>query len=200
MCHRRDRQDGRQGGGVVCYVRENQPFSLVKPADDDDVESLWLLYRQPRMPRSLSHILVGVVYHSPSAKSYTRQPILLTFDNVDAVVRQHPNVGTMIVGDFNRMKDKQMYDLSLKQIVKAAIRKSATLDKIYTNIGEWHNEPTILPNIANSDHRAVILLPIEGVIHTAGHRTTVTVRATTEIEKFCWLAVLLRSTGRNSTT
>ena len=123
----------------------------------------------------MSHILVGVVYHPPSAKSYTTTTNIV--DNVDAVVRQHPNVGTLLVGDFNKMNDKQMYDLSLKQIVKAATRKSATLDKIYSNIGEWYNEPKILPNIANSDHCAVILLPVEGGIQTAGHCTTVTVRS-----------------------
>ena len=186
MCHRRDRQDGRQGGGVVCYVREDQPFILIKPAEDDDVESLWLLYRQPRMPRSMSHILVGVVYHPPSAKSYTTTTNIV--DNVDAVVRQHPNVGTLLVGDFNKMKDKQLYDLSLKQIVKAATRKSATLDKIYTNIGEWYNEPKILPNIANSDHRAVILLPVE-MLKVESRQPDIALLslcgATTEIAKFC---------------
>ena len=59
VCCRRDRADGRQGGGVVVYVREDQPFTLLQPVDDsDDVESLWLLYRQPRMPRSRSHIII----------------------------------------------------------------------------------------------------------------------------------------------
>lgn len=76
------------------------------------------------------------------------------------------------------MKDRQLYDLSLKQIVKDATRKSATLDKIYTNIGQWYQEPQILPNIANSDHRAsCVLLPVEGGIQTAGHRITVSVRS-----------------------
>lgn len=175
VCYRRDRQDGRQGGGVVCYVRDDQPFCLLKPADDDEVESLWLLYRQPRMPRAMSHILVGVVYHPPSAVSHVTTTNIV--DNVDAVVRQHPNVGTLIVGDFNKMKDKPLRDLSLKQVVKVATRKSATLDKIYTNIGEWYKQPRNVPSIANSDHTAVILLPIDGGIQTAGQRTTVTVRS-----------------------
>ena len=33
--HRCDRNDSRQGGGVACYVRQNLPFSLVKPVVDD---------------------------------------------------------------------------------------------------------------------------------------------------------------------
>ena len=56
ICYRCDRQDGRHGGGVVFYVRQNQPFSILKPVDNSEVESLWLLYRQPRMPRSMSHM------------------------------------------------------------------------------------------------------------------------------------------------
>ena len=33
----------------------------------DQVETLWLLYRQAYMPKSISHVLIGGVYHPPNA-------------------------------------------------------------------------------------------------------------------------------------
>ena len=175
VCHRCDRKDGRQGGGVACYVRQDLPFSLVTPVDDSDVESLWLIYRQPRMPRSVSHIIFGVVYHPPDAKSYATTNHII--DNVDAILRQHSYARTVIVGDFNKMTDKPLRDLKLKQIVHAATRQSATLDKIYTNLDEWYRAPCVLPSIGQSDHQAVVLLPVDGGRRPLGQRVAVTVRS-----------------------
>jgi len=175
ICYRHDRQDGRQGGGVACYVRQNQPFCLLTPVDTSDVESLWLIYRQPRMTRSMSHIIFAVVYHPPDAVSYVTSNHIV--DNVDAIIRQHPYAGSVICGDFNKMSDKSVRDLGLKQIVRSATRNTATLDKIYTNIDQWYQQPSTLPSIGKSDHQAVILLPISGGKPTVGHRVSATVRS-----------------------
>ena len=121
VCHR---MDGRQGGGVVCYVRQELPFSVINSVQDDSVESLWLLYRQPCMPRLVSHILFGIVYHPPDVTSYTTSNHIV--ENVDAVMRLHPYAGTVIAGDFNHMTDKPLRDLKMKQIVHSATRKSAS--------------------------------------------------------------------------
>ena len=55
ILHRNDRSDGRRGGGVAVYVREDIPCQRLTTCETTDVESVWLLYRLPRMPRSLSH-------------------------------------------------------------------------------------------------------------------------------------------------
>ena len=154
VCYRHDRTDGRLAGGVVCYVRQDLPFTLLKPVDNSGVEPLWLLYRQPYMPRSI-------------------------IDNIDAIVRQHSNAASIIVGDFNKMTDKPLQDNKLKQIVQRETRKSAVLDQIYTDIFPWYMGPTTLPNIANPDHHAIIMLPIDGATYSSGHRITVSVRSTT---------------------
>jgi hypothetical protein len=98
-------------------------------------------------------------------------------DNIDAIVQQHPNTSVLVVGDFNHMIDKPLLDLSLKQIVKSATRKTAILDKIYTDISDWYQQPQILPSIARSDHESVILLPITGGKRTTGQRITSMVRS-----------------------
>ena len=45
---------------------------------------MWLLYRQSRMPRLLSHImLIGVIYHPPDAVSRnTTDHIVDSIDNI----------------------------------------------------------------------------------------------------------------------
>jgi len=53
--HRRDRQDGRVGGGVAVYVRQGLPCIHQPQLNDVSLEALWLLYRQNIMPREVSH-------------------------------------------------------------------------------------------------------------------------------------------------
>jgi len=35
----------------------------------------------------------------------------------------------------------------------------AILDKIYSNLQYWYEKPVVLPNIARSDHKAVLMTP-----------------------------------------
>ena len=34
---------------------------------------------------------------------------------------------------------------------------NSVLDKIYTNLQDWYDQPVVLPNIGRSDHRAVLM-------------------------------------------
>jgi len=120
---------------TACGCRHDLPYALLKPVDNSGVESLWLLYRQPHVPRSMSTIIYGVVYHPPDAT--TRLTTTHITDNIDDTVRRHSNAASVRVGDFNKMTDKPLQDIKLKQIVQRATRKSAILDTIHTVIGEW---------------------------------------------------------------
>ena len=66
---RKDRDDGRGSGGILVYVRNGLPFHAQPQLDKVDLEVLWLLYKRPLVPREVWHILVGAVYHPPSAKN-----------------------------------------------------------------------------------------------------------------------------------
>ena len=57
VIHRSDRNDGRQGGGVAAYVRSYLPCVRVTDtteAQSQTLETLWLLFRSKRMPRTVS--------------------------------------------------------------------------------------------------------------------------------------------------
>ena len=147
----------RQGGGVACYVRSDLPCTRLQSFETPGLETLWLLIKPPRMPRWLSHILIGVVYHPPKANSYQMTEHIINC--IDEVTRAHPNVGIAIVGDFNRLQDKPLRNYPLRQVVRGSTRKDAVLDKIFTNMSEWYNQPTVIAQVGLSDHKAVIMCP-----------------------------------------
>lgn len=57
-----DCSDGREGGGIAmpCHAL---PCQLLGDLSKQPLESLWLLFRRPRMPRSVTHILLGCIYY-----------------------------------------------------------------------------------------------------------------------------------------
>ena len=69
----------------------------------------------------------------------------------------HPYSGIVLLGDFNQLKDANILSFPLKQVVRCPTRGRTLLDKIYTNIAEWYNNPTVLPPIGKSDHNVVLM-------------------------------------------
>lgn len=151
--YRHDRSDGRQGGGVACYVRHNVSCLHLKELECSDVESLWLLFRAPRMPRLVSHVLIGTIYHPPTADG--QQTVNHIVDCLDKMIQKHPNAGIVLTGDFNQLRDRAILSYPLKQVVKRATRGTNILDKIYTNIDKYYTVPHILSPVGRSDHNVV---------------------------------------------
>jgi len=76
--------------------------------------------------------------------------------SLDAVSRQHPQVGIILLCDFNQLSDSQLRSYPMRQLVTSPTRKLATLDKIYTNTANWFEKPVVLPGISRSaDHDSV---------------------------------------------
>ena len=100
------------------------------------------------MPRRVSHIAIGIIYHAPSAdSSLTLKHILSCLDYIS---RTHPSAGFLLLGDFNHLNDSSIVSYPLKQVVKCATRKTAILDKIYTYIASWYDQPISLPPVGKS--------------------------------------------------
>jgi len=81
--------------------------------------------------------------------------------SMDTISRQHPYTGIVLLGDFNQLPDSQLRTYPLRQLVTGPTRKTAILDKIYTNIANWFDAPVpvILPAITKSDHDTVMISP-----------------------------------------
>ena len=176
VMQRNDRCDGRRGGGVAVLVRQDLPCRRLIELEAADVESVWLLFRQLRMPRYLSHVVIGAIYHPPSADDRLMTAHIL--NSLDTVTRSHPHAGIVLIGDFNKLRDAALLSYPLKQIVKSPTRGAATLDKIYTNIQNCYGKPVILPNIGQSDHSAVLMQATSGLRPTDnGNVVSIAVRS-----------------------
>ena len=103
-CFRRHRNDGRRGGGVVLCVNDALQSRRLSDLECGDVESLWVLCRYPRMPRSISHILFGAIYFPPNGDGVRTVNHILSC--IDRVTQKHPYVGVILLGDFNKMSDR----------------------------------------------------------------------------------------------
>ena len=127
VIHRNDRKDGRRCGAVAVLVRQDVPCQRLTSLESADMETVWLIYRRPRMPRCLSHVVVGAVYNPPSADDKKMTTHILTC--LETVTHDHPQAGLIVLGDFNRLRDVALISYSLKQVVKAPTRKASVLDK-----------------------------------------------------------------------
>jgi len=116
VVHRNDRKDGRRCGGVAVLVRHDVQCQRLISLESTDVETLWMLYRWPMMPRCLSHVVVGTVYNPPSADD--RKMTTHILNCLDTATREHPHAGIVVLGDFNRLRDAALTSYRLKQVVK----------------------------------------------------------------------------------
>ena len=152
-------------GGVCIYLRQTIPCTRLFQCEQPDVESLWLSLRPHSLPRSISSIILCVVYHS-TANGQPENVVLSNYirSNLDSLLMKQPNALAVIAGNFNptstglKLKDLTQSN-NLKQIVKFNTRKTGTLDRFLTN------RPAIfqlfqLPKIVRSDHFMILAKPI----------------------------------------
>ena len=131
VCYWKDRSDGRQGAGVALCVRNTINCTRLESFEVPDLETMWILYRKPKMYRNLSHILIGAVYHPPSGNN--SRMITHILHCLDRCSKDQPNVCVLLMRDFNCLPDNSLKAFPLKQIVRAPTRGRPHLIK-YTLI------------------------------------------------------------------
>ena len=126
------------------------------------------------MPRNFSHILVGVVYHSPGACELICTNHITS--SIDEIMKKHPYTGVILFGNFKNLNDTQLRSYPLKQVVRMATRRSAILVKIFTNIHRLYNPPKVLPPSIFSDHNIVVYEPAKSFRYNAGKSININTR------------------------
>ena len=172
---RNDRKE-RLGGGVLVYVKNSIKVNHCAELQSNDHESIWVTLHPNKLPRSVSSIAIGVIYHPPGANNYNLYNHIC--HSVDTILKKHPNAGIVILGDFNSFKENSMRNLyDLKQIVKSNTRGNKILDKIFTNLDQFYNEPKILPPLGRSDHSVITCYPNIQSSYIKPHNKTVSYRS-----------------------
>ena len=161
---RRDRLSSI-GGGVCIYVNAKLHCRRLTDFESPSIESLWLSIRPRYLPRSISVILLAVIYHSTSAGAMENSELYDHIQsNVDSYLSRHPDALVMVTGDFNPVStgfdDKLLKRLSdLRQIVNVPTRNDAILDWCLVNLKDPIFLFKQLPPIGSSDHNALLVGP-----------------------------------------
>ena len=121
---------------------------------------LWAKLRPARLPRGCNSIVVGTLYHLPSASDHATMEYLIKC--LSTIESCYPNCGILIAGDFNRLQITRLRNnFQLKQMVHFPTRGRRTLDLILTNISEYYQDPIERPPFGLSDHASIELQPKE---------------------------------------
>ena len=124
---------------------------------------MWLHVKPFRLPRSVSSVLIGLIYHPPHASSEDNNVLFSHVqETVDWFLHLYPEALVCVTGDFNPASTnissavfKRMSGLT--QIVKVLTRDSGTLDWCLTNSPKCLSDPKQLPKIGRSDHYFVLV-------------------------------------------
>ena len=119
------------------------------------------------MPRFVSHVLAGAVYHPPDSDS--NEMISLIMYCLDNASKKYSSIGILLLGDFNQLPDEAIERYPLFRVVKEPTRGNAVLDKIFTNIAHWYGVPTILPPVDSSNNKSVMLQSVVGTKYNSGN-------------------------------
>ena len=148
-------------GGVCLYVKDHIPFSILEDFGDDNnnlLEVLWVKLRPPRLPRGFSNIVVGLIYHPPTANS----SIMLEYltNCLSPLEANHASSGVILLGDLNQLNTSRLSsNFGLKQTVNFGTRGANTLDKVLTNLQHFYDSPQKRPGFGLSDHFSVEVKP-----------------------------------------
>ena len=115
--------------------------------------------RATRLPREISCIIIGTLYHPPSANNQEILEHLLKC--LSTIESRFPNSGVILLGDFNKLNVSRIKrNFRLKQIVNFSTRGRNSLDLILTNLKEYYASPIKLSPLGLSDHVTVKVLPL----------------------------------------
>ena len=115
------------------------------------------------------------VLHAANRLMKMREHII---SNIDAVIRKHPDCGTIVTDDFNQLNDTSLKThYRFVQIVNVGTRGNAVLGKMWTNMDTLYMSPVTISELGTSDHNMVLLKPSSSLPCSTGSSIRVTIRA-----------------------
>ena len=113
---------------------------------------MWVWIRPFRLPRSITGIIIGIVYNPPD-KSIQEQRDLVAYlvETLDLVRNTYPECGIVLLGDFNNLDISDLLSChDLSQVVTTPTRGSAILDLVISNIHSFYDIPTTIAPLGNT--------------------------------------------------
>lgn len=153
---RRDRSDGRKGGGVCAYVKSDYNCTIYNSASSNcnlDIEILWL-----SCCKSNCTYLIAICYHPPSPRYQPNDFILQLSLDIEFFINNCTFELMIIAGDFNNLNTDFLSDLfGLTQLVDRPTHCSNIIDKIFVSNPEAYTKCLVTKSLVKTKHMAVIL-------------------------------------------
>ena len=73
---------------------------------DSDFEVIWAQIRPTRLPRGIRSIIIGTVYHPPSAVDALMLDYLSK--SMSSIEARFPDSGIILLGDFNKLDTSRL--------------------------------------------------------------------------------------------
>ena len=132
------------------YCRELEHFK------HPDIESLWIVLRPKRLPRSILIILVAVIYHSTFSSADANSEFYNHIQsNIDSFLSHHPDALNQLV--LYLMKSILKRLTGLTQIINLPTRSNSILDWCLVNTKKVCFAVTQLPPLGSSDHNCILI-------------------------------------------
>lgn len=150
------------GGGVCIFINNNIYCKRLASFENRQLNRYGYLLGPKRLPRSISVILLTVIYH-PTSAGHSQNVDLYSHisSNVDIFMQSHPDALVLVIGDFNyrstRFSAKFIQrSTGLFQIVDVPTRENVTLDWCLTNCNNLFKSVQ-LPPLGSSDHNMILI-------------------------------------------
>ena len=88
-------------GGVCAYIKDTIPFTVLEDLADGLFEVLWLELRPYRLPRGVNNIVIGVIYHLPSAPNFNILNYLMKC--LSTIESRYSGCEIILLGDVNKL-------------------------------------------------------------------------------------------------
>ena len=142
------------------YVRDSIRFRVLQDFMSDEFEVLWMQILPKRLPRGISSIIVGMVYHPPSACDSSMRNYLC--ESMSSLEAHFPDCGLILLGDFNKLNLFRVANaFGVNQVVPFPTRGQRKLDLVFTNLNAYYDTPRKLSPFGLSDHATVEVQPLE---------------------------------------
>ena len=93
---RKDRSDGRTGGGVACYIKNSFMYKILSNLEEKELEVIWLKIMPKKIPRTFALLIACIYFTQMTEHSKMREHVITC---VYSVIRKHPECGVIITGD-----------------------------------------------------------------------------------------------------
>lgn len=152
---RKDRCDGRRGGGVAIFVHDSIFVKRLDSINSPDFpsEDVWII-----LP--FAKLVIIALYIPPNLRSQALECVNDELINrIEDTLELHPHHKVIIAGDLNNFSTKEIEDtFNLVQVVPGPTRGDALLDKVMIDesLVAAYKNTEVGPNLGNSDHRSVL--------------------------------------------